>query len=435
MKQKQVFNNAKWIIGCKVIQSLLQLFVGMFCARYLGPSNYGLINYASSIVSFAIPIMRLGFDAILVYELIESPDKEGEILGTSLIMNIISSVVCIGGVTTFVLFANSGETETIIVCVIYSISLFFAALEMIQYWFQYKLKSKYSSLVMLGAYIVVLIYKIFLLVTSKSVYWFALTNSVEYGIIGVLLIIIYISKGGCRFSFSIKRVKKMLKKSKHYMLASLMVVVFQSTDHIMLTTMVGKEENGFYSAAITSGAVFQFVYTAIVDSFRPLILSRKKENDSQYEKTVSSLYCITIYLALAQSVVFTVFSKLIVTILYGQAYLPSVRVLQILIWYIAFSYMGTVRNVWILAEDKQKYLWIINLSGALFNIVLNSVMIPFWGACGAAFASLLTQFFTNFILGFIIKPMKKNNELLLKGINPKFLIQEGMDIINELRRK
>ena len=97
--------------------------------------------------------------------------------------------------------------------------------------------------------------------------------------------------------------------------------------------------------------------------------------------------------------------------------------------------MGTVRNVWILAEDKQKYLWIINLSGALFNIVLNSVMIPFWGACGAAFASLLTQFFTNFILGFIIKPMKKNNELLLKGINPKFLIQEGMDIINELRRK
>ena len=100
----------------------------MFCARYLGPSNYGLINYASSIVSFAIPIMRLGFDAILVYELIESPDKEGEILGTSLIMNIISSVVCIGGVTTFVLFANSGETETIIVCVIYSISLFFAAL-------------------------------------------------------------------------------------------------------------------------------------------------------------------------------------------------------------------------------------------------------------------------------------------------------------------
>ena len=89
MKTKQVFNNAKWIIVCKIAQSILQFLVGIICARYLGPSNYGIINYASSVVSFALPIVKLGFDATLVRELIDNREKEGEILGTSLTLNEI----------------------------------------------------------------------------------------------------------------------------------------------------------------------------------------------------------------------------------------------------------------------------------------------------------------------------------------------------------
>ncbi len=432
MNYGKVFNNAKWIVACKIMQSLLQLVVGMLCARYLGPSNYGLINYAASIVAFAMPIMKLGFDATLVRELVENPHKEGEILGTSLMMNMLSAIACIGGVTAFASIANSGEKETIIVCVLYSLSIFFAAVEMIQYWFQYKLQSKYSSVVMLIAYIAVAAYRIFLLVTGKSVYWFAVTHSVEFGTVGITLIVLYFRKGS-RFSFSFDTAKKMISKSKHYILASLMVVVFQSTDHIMLTTMIGEEENGFYTAAITSAAVVQFVYTAITDSFRPVILSSKKEENADYERLVSMLYGIIIYLSLAQSVVFTVFSRLIITVLYGESYAASVAVLRILIWFIVFSYMGTVRNVWILAEQKQKYLWIINLSGAVFNVILNAVMIPYWGACGAAFASLLTQFFTNFVLGFIIKPIRHNNRLMLKGINPVFMIRESKNLIRILK--
>lgn len=115
--------------------------------------------------------------------------------------------------------------------------------------------------------------------------------------------------------------------------------------------------------------------------------------------------------------------------------MASVPVLRILIWFIVFSYMGTVRNVWILAEQKQRYLWIINFSGAAFNIILNAVMIPYWGACGAAFASLLTQFFTNFVLGFIMKPIRENNVLLLKGINPVFAFKEGKNLLGLLKNK
>ncbi len=432
MKQKQVLNNAKWIIVCKVAQSVLQLIIGMVSARYLGPSNYGLINYAASIVAFALPIMKLGMDAILVHELVETPEREGEIMGTSLLLNVLSGVLCIGAVSVFSWITNVGETETIIVCVLYSVSIFFAALEMVQYWFQYKLLSKYSSVIMLVAYLFVSLYKIYLLVTSKSIYWFAISHSVEYGIVGILLICFYKKNKGNKLSFSWYRAKKMLSKSKHYMLAALMVVVIQNTDHIMLTSMVSKAENGYYSAAITSAGVAQFVFTAIIDSFRPMVLSSKKKDETEYENNTSRLYGIIVYLSIAQSVAFTIFAPIIIKLLYGSEYILAIPVLQILTWYRAFSFMGTIRNIWLLAEEKQKYLPFINLVGVVMNIAINALLIPVWGACGAAIASLITQIVMNFVLGFIIKPLRENNKLMLNGLNPRYICREIKEMAKEL---
>lgn len=434
MKENKVINNAKWIVLCKLAQSVLQLVVGMISARYLGPSNYGLINYAASIVAFAIPVMRLGFDATLVREYVESPEQEGKIAGTSMVLNLISGVACTIAVIGFSAVSNVNDRTTILVCGLYSLSLIFAAAEMIQYWFQYKLLSKYSSVVMLGAYFAVSAYKIFLLITQKSVFWFAVTHSIEYGLIALCLFAVYYKKGG-RLSFSWSLGKKMLKNSRHYILAALMLVIIQNTDHIMLTLMIGKAENGFYAAAISAAGIFQFVYTAIVDSYRPVILANKKEASAEYALNMTRLYSLTLYLSLAQSLVFTVGGKIIIGILYGADYAQAVPVFRILVWFLAFAVMGSVRNVWILAEQKQRYLWIINLGGALFNIALNLLLIKPFGACGAAFASLLTQVFSNFVLGFIWKPLRENNKLILNSSRPKFAFEEAKKLVYVVLKK
>ncbi len=430
MKSKQVFNNAKWIIVCKIAQSLLQFLVGIISARYLGPSNYGLINYAASVVSFVIPIVKLGFDATLVKELIDKPHKEGEILGTSFTLNFISSILSIFSVFLFASFANAGETATIIVCVLYSLMLLFTVLEMTQFWFQYKLLSKYSSVVMLISYFCVSAYKIFLLITEKSVYWFAVSHSIEYGLIGLLLIIIYFRLDGQKLSFSKSTAKEMLGRSKYYIIASLLVVVFQNIGVVLLSNLSGYDETGYYTSALMSATVVQFVYTAITDSYRPLILTAKKESNEDYEKNVSGLYGIIVYTSLAQSIVFALFAKLIISILYGADFMPAVPVLRILVWFAPFSFMGTVRNIWLLAEEKQKELWKINLFGVVINTVSNAILIPKVGACGAAIAAFITQFLMNFVLGFVYKPIRKNNELMIKGLNPKFAFNEFISIWN-----
>ncbi len=172
IQSSQIVKNASWIIVCRVFQSLISFVIGMISARYLGPSNYGLINYASSIIAFVVPLAQLGLRNVLVEEIISHPEREGKTLGTSLIMSSCMSLLCVAGCLAFVSIVNVGETDTLIVCALYSISLIFQMTEMIQYWYQAKLLSKYTSITSLVAYVVVSLYKVFLLVTKKSIYWF-----------------------------------------------------------------------------------------------------------------------------------------------------------------------------------------------------------------------------------------------------------------------
>lgn len=417
-----VFKNAAWIIGCKIVQSLINLLIGLLTARYLGPSNYGIITYVASIVAFAMPIMQLGLKQTLVKEFVQAPDREGEILGTALVINIISSIFCMLGSVAFVLVADAGEKQTILVCALYSLTLLFQATEMTQYWFQSKLLSKYPSIATLCAYIVVAVYKLYLLITQKSVVWFALSNVLDYFLISLILMVIYRKVGGQRLGIDWKLGRQMLSRSKYYIIPSLMVMIFQHTDRIMIKMMIGEAETGMYSAAITCIGISGFVFAAVIDSARPVILEMKTKDQALCETRVIQLYSIITCMSMAQSVGMALLAKPLVWLMYGPEYAGSARILAVAVWYITFGYYGSVRNIWILAEEKQKYLTGINVAGATANVILNFCLIPAMGAIGAAVASLVTQFFTNVIIGFIFKPIRRNNYLMVKSWNPKVAI-------------
>lgn len=419
MNKNRVVKNASWIIGIQIVKSLLGLVISMLTARFLGPSNFGLINYAASIVAFVTPIMYLGLNGVLVQEIVNTPEKEGEILGTSVTMTFLSSLLCVIGVISFAAAVNCGERETVIVCALYSTLLIFQSLELLNYWFQAKLLSKYASGVALFAYAVISGYKIYLLAAHKSIYWFALSNALDYMIIVIGLFIVYKRLGGGRLRFNLSTARRLWGKSRYYIVSNMMIAIFAQTDRIMLKLMINDAATGYYSAAVACAGMTGFVFTAIIDSFRPLIFDDKKTDEIRYEKDMCRLYGIIIYLSLLQSLVITLFSGLIIKILYGAAYSASINALKLIVWYTTFSYLGSVRNIWILAENRQKYLWIINLSGALANVALNYILIPITGIMGAALASLVTQIFTNVIIGFIIRPIRYSNTLMLRALNPK----------------
>lgn len=421
--KNKVASNAIWIIVGRVVQSILALIVSMLTARYLGPSNFGLLNYAASIVAFALPIMNLGLSNILVQETTNYPEEEGKIYGTSIILSFVSSLVCMMGVTLYTFVVDAGEMVTHYVVMLYSLMLVFQAFELIQYWFQAKLLSKYMSISYLVTYVIVSVYKIILLAKGANIYFFAVTNSLDALLIAIMLLVLYRKLGGKKFAFSGELAKRMVGKSKHYIVSGLMVTIFAQTDRIMLKLMMDETSVGYYSAAVTCAGMTAFVFAAIIDSMRPSIFTHKKNGESAaYERGIARTYCIIIYLALLQSLAMTILAKIIILVLYGRDYFPAISALRIVVWYTTFSYMGSVRNVWILGENKQKYLWILNTGGALMNVVLNAALIPFMGINGAALASLLTQIFTNIIMNVVVWPLKYNNHLIWKGLNPNLVI-------------
>lgn len=423
ISNKKVLKNASWIIACKIVQALIAFVINTISARYLGPSNYGLINYAISVIAFAEPIAQLGLRNVLVEDIISHPEREGKSLGTSILMSMVTSLLCIAGCLTFVLVVNASERDTLIVCMLYGTSLIFQMTDIMQCWYQAKLLSKYTSVASLVAYLIVAIYKIFLLVTRKSIYWFAFSYSFDYLIIAVLLLVLYRKIGGKKLSFSLQLGKKLFSRSHYYIISNMMVAVFSQTDKIMIKTMLGNIENGYYTTACTCAGLTAFVFTAVIDSMRPVIFESKNMGQGQFERNISRLYSVIIYMALFQSIFITLFAKYIVMLLYGRDYFGAIPILKIITWYSAFSYMGSIRNIWMLAEGKQKYLWIINFFGAALNIIGNRVLIPIWGSSGAAIASVITQFFTNFLLCLVIKPIRPTTKLIWKALNPKLIAE------------
>lgn len=435
MLNNKIVKNASWIIGCKIAQSVISLVIGMITTRYLGPSNYGLINYASSLVSFVLPIAFLGFNNILVHESIKNPDEEGKIYGTALVMSICSSIACIVGLFCFAYFVNAGETDTIIVCFLYSLMLIFQSVELLQYWFQARYLSKFFSIITLLVYILVSIYKIFLLVTQKSIYWFALSNVFDCVLIAVGLMITYKKLGGKRLKFSFSTAKRLLDRSKHYIISNLMITIFAQTDRIMLKLMIGSSATGYYSAAVNCVVITSFIYSAIIDSMRPAVFEGLASSEERFKENIRRLYTIIIYLSLAQSLAFTLLAEPIINVLYGSAYSSSINALRLATWYSTFSYVGGVNSVWILAKEKQKHLWIINLSGASLNVVLNLCLIPIIGIYGAAIATIITQLFTNIIINVVIKPLRDINKIIVESIKPHTLIADFRILISSFAKR
>ena len=102
-----IVRNASWLIVGRILQMLIQLVVGLLTARYLGPSNYGLINYAAAYTAFFASISGLGINSVLIKEFSDAPEQEGEILGSSIAMRSISSVLSAVAILCIVYVADN----------------------------------------------------------------------------------------------------------------------------------------------------------------------------------------------------------------------------------------------------------------------------------------------------------------------------------------
>lgn len=414
--KNRTVKNAGWIVGGRLANKILAFVVGVFTARYLGPDNFGLINYAAAYTAFFASLCNLGINSIIIKDFSDNPDEEGEALGTTLVLRAISSFLSALMIVGIVSIVDKNEPLTILVAALSSIGLLFQIFDAFNQWFQYKLKSKYYAVATVIAYIAVSVYKIILLITGKSVAWFALATSVDYIVVAILLLLAYKKNNGPKLSFSMCKAKQLLSVSSGFIIAGLMVSIYAYTDKFMLKQMLGEAAAGYYSLAFSLSTFWEFILVAVMDSMYPSIIDAYNVDRERFDRKNRQLYAMVIYISLTASILICIFGRLIVQILYGAEYLPTVQPLRIVVWYTTFSYLGAARNAWVVSENKQKYLKYLYAAAAIINVVLNLVLIPLWGASGAALASLVTQISTTVILPAFIPALRPNSRLMVEAL-------------------
>lgn len=420
---KKVVNNSAWFILCRVIKVVLGAVVSIFSARLLGAGDFGVINYSAALTSFIMPFVLLGFNSILVKEFMDDESRDGTTLGTAIISSLCAAMIGMGACVGIAYLISPDDKTAIGVTAMYSITLIFHATELIQYWFQAKYRAKTVALVGVLAYTVVSVYKILLLVFKVGVYWFALSNALDFLLISAVLMYIYKKERNPRLTFSWSTQRRLLRLGYSYAISSFMINVFTQVDKLMIKSMLGNEQNGLYSVAVACSGMFVFLFVAVIDAMRPYILEGKKTDDTVFENRFTMLYSIVIYLGALLGTAVTLGADIMIYILYGTGYTGAGAALQILIWSTVLSCIGGVKDIWFLAESKQKYLLFLNTAGVISNVTLNFILLPRIGILGAAIATVSTQFLSNILLCIFFKELRRNVILLIKSLNPLLLLR------------
>ncbi len=416
MIKNRFIKNTAWIIFGQVFRMLVSLVIGIITARYLGPSNNGVIHYVSSYIAFFTAIIGLGLNGVVVHEFVTNREEEGKILGTAIWLRFIVGVISLFAFMGMIILIEGNDQTIILVALLQAIQMPFNCFDTINYWYQSHMKSKYSVISQNIAYVVIVIYRIIMLVTEKDVVWFAFGVSLDVIVLSVSYLIFYSRHKTKKLGYSKAIAKRLLTGCLPFILANIMVVIYAQMDRIMIKHLMGSTEKvGLYSAAITICGFISLIPIAILDSGRPLISEAKLESEEKYKLRFKQLAAGIIWTCVLYSAFITLFSKIIIYLLYGEDYLGANVCLKIAVWYTSFSYLGSARSFWLICEDKKKYVFVFSLIGAICNVIMNFAFIPIWGINGAAIATLITQILANFVVPLMFKQTREYGKLVIEA--------------------
>lgn len=417
--KKKTVRNSAWIIAERVYQMVINFVLTIIVSRYLGPANYGVLNYGATLVNIFLVFTKLGLDIMIVNEFIKHRNKEGAIIGTSVAMRLISAVISIVIISILVFVLQANSPIIIITSIVQSLALLFQAFNIFEYWFQSYFKSKYVSIAKAVAYTLMAAYKVGLLLAHKGVIWFAFASVIDVLVVMIVLLIFYKKNNGQRISINFSLGKNLLNRSYHFIITGIMVLIYTQIDKLMIGQMLDEYQLGLYSAALSVCTLTSFVPDAILTSARAAVFNAKQSGE-HYLKRLKQTYAIIFWICAGMALIISIAAPLIVNIIYGEQYMGAISTLSLLVWYIPLSYLGSARGIWIVTEDKNKYSKYYTFWGVAMNVGLNVFMIPLWGIWGAAIATIITELFTLLITPLFYKGTRIHTKYVLEAITFNF---------------
>jgi len=414
LKQRQGFvrylKNTSWLMGERILRMGVGLFVGIWIARYLGPEQFGLLSYAQSFVFLFTAIATLGLDGIVVRELVKDESKRDILLGTAFGLKLIGAIIILPTLYLAVQFTNNDDYTNLLVFIIASATIF-QSFNVIDFYYQSKVLSKYVALanaVVLGLSSTI---KIVLLLTEAPLLAFAAMVVFDGLVLAIGLVYFYIKTSGFKLSgwvFSGAMAKRLLNDSWPLIFGSMAASIYMQIDQVMIKAMLGNNSAGQYAVAVKLSSMWLFVTTSITSTLRPLIIKAKGQNESFYFRKIEDMYSVLVKISFLISFVVALFSEEIILFLYGGEYFESIDVLRVYVWTIIFVFLSNGSWAYYLNENLQKLASVRLVIGAIVNILLNLYLIKIYGLMGAVYATLISHFISSYFINVVYKKTRKN---------------------------
>jgi O-antigen/teichoic acid export membrane protein len=405
--RKKIFKNLYWAVLGKIVNILSGVFVGILVARYLGPQNYGLMNYVISYVTLFSILANFGLDNIEIRELSKPDVNKDLILGTAFRLRLLFSAITILLIfVTLILFES--DRFTFLMVIIYSSSLILSSLNVIRNYFTSIVLNEYVVKTEITRNITGAAIKILLLYYHFSLGWFIAASAFDFLLIASGYILSYRNKVGSIFNWKYNNeiAKHLIRESFPLLLSGTAIIIYQKIDQVMIRNMIDNAAVGQFAVASQITELAIFIPMVIAQTVTPLLVKARQEDIDLYKKKRQQFMDMMIWIAIGMSVVMFIAASPAIRILYGAKYLDAIPVLQIMAWKTVFVALFVSSGQIIIIENIQKYAVLRNITGCFISIILNLVLIPRYGITGSALATIFTMSFTGYFSHIFIKPYK-----------------------------
>lgn len=432
--KKKILANVFWAMLGKVANMFGQLFVGILVARYLGPEQYGLMNYVISYVALFTIIATFGMSNIEVRELSKAPAERDALLGTCFRLRLLFATI--GYVLIFVtVLAFKTDFFTSAMIMAYGLVLYTSCFEVIRNYFTSIIKNEYVVKSEIARTVIGACIKITLLLFKAPL---------EYFIIATMFDTVLVASGYCLsytkmvgkisdWKFERAKVSFLIKQSFPLLLSGAAVIIYQRIDQVMIGNMIDKESVGYFATAGRFLELILFLPQVLSQTVVP-ILVKARENSTHEEYLLKSrqFVSLVVWTSFILSICVSLGAYWLIHLTYGDKYLMAVPVLQILSFKTVGMALSSAGGQLIIIEKIQKWAVIRNLVGCVVCISLNALLIPRYGIIGSAVVTVITVFVSGCIANVFIPPYRHIFKIELYAI---FLGWKHLSYITKLRKR
>lgn len=389
---KLVFNNLTWLFLDKLIRLILGLYVATELAKYFNPDTFGLFNYLLAIVSLFGIIGSLGINSLLVLEIVKRPLDHEVLLGSSFRLLRIGSVLTFGLCVLFCYISNINNELLFRLSLIVSFTLFLKPFDVIRAWFEAKIISRKIVFYESATFVLFSFLKILMILKQFKIeyfLWLFLLESISVSLILYLVNEIH----GIKFSSwksNSQVLNSLIKRAWPLLLSNIAIMLYMRIDQIMLMEFSDAKNVGLYSAVVRISELFYVVPMIVSTSLWPYLMKLQEVSVPDYEKMLKRIFTLFHIFSISISFFISFFSNEIIMHLYGYSYLEAVPILNLHIWATPFVCIGVFSSQWYIVNGCQNTNLIWTFIGAILNILLNVILMPKFGAYGAAVATLFS---------------------------------------------